>query len=201
MTLNGRSFFKWWKMIDLKQSLFFLLFCPCCQNASPKLLQMVTVFFQTFFVLHFRSIRLDYFCWIALGNPTSTLICNIQVRWCSMIACSQKKVIIFSLTLPTDMLQPDILSEVPTAPFTKRGCSWQRFSIISFHSVFSLYVFFCININPYSIGNHLYCSLKDEYNLSFHIVSSGLFHGTIKNFKLEKTYEVISFIPRVQRWM
>lgn len=100
-----------------------------------------------------------------------------------MIACSQKKFIIFPLTLPTDMLQPDILSEIPIAPFSKGGCCWQSFNIISFHSVFSLYVFSCINLIPYSIGQSLYCSLKDQYNLSFHIVSFGLFHGIIKKLR------------------
>lgn len=162
MTLNGRSFFKWWKMIDLKQSLFFLLFFPPLPKCFPQAAaDGHSLFSNFFFVLQFHSIRLDYFCRIALGSPTSKLICNIQVRWCSTIACSQKKVIIFPLTLPADMLQPDILSEVPIAPFTKGGCSWQRFNIISFHSVFSLYVFFCISINPCSIGSSLYCSMKD----------------------------------------
>lgn len=136
-------------------------FPPIAKMLPPSCCRWSQSFFKLFFVLQFHSIRLDYFCWIALGNPTSKLICNIQVRWCSTIACSQKKVIIFPLTLPADMLQPDILSEVPRAPFTKGGCSWQRFNIISFHSVFSLYVFFCININPYSIGSSLYCSWKD----------------------------------------
>lgn len=97
-----------------------------------------------------------------------------------MIACSQKKVIISPVTLCTDMLQLDILAEIPTAPFSKGGCCWQRFNIISFHSVVSFYVFFCINIIPYSIGQSLYCSFKDQYNLSFHIVSFCLFHGIIK---------------------
>lgn len=54
-----------------------------------------SLFSVFFFVLTFHSIRLDYFCGIALENPTSPLICNTQVRWCSMIACSQKKVVIF----------------------------------------------------------------------------------------------------------
>lgn len=37
-----------------------------------------------------------------------------------MIACSQKKAIIFSLTLHVGILEPDLLSIIPVATFSKR---------------------------------------------------------------------------------